>query len=72
MNWLWPQKQHTETTALIRLGRVLHWVSIGLGAFIIFIGIFGFNSQSDGLFFASFGLVVALIGRGLRYVLADE
>ena len=72
MNWLWPRHLHTETTALIRLGRVLHWAGIILGALVALFAMLAFDDMSEGAKALAVALVPILIGRGLRYVLANE
>ena len=80
MNWLWPKKNlvELETTIAIRLGRVLHWAALVFAGVLWlgeFIGVvFGFWSDSHFLIGVVVlgGIVVFLIGRGLRYVLANE
>jgi len=72
MNWLWPKDIRAETPEPHRHGRLLHWVSLGLGALIAVIGIGGFHFALEGFIFALWGFVAAIIGRGLRYVLSDE
>jgi len=80
MNWLWPQKQlaDIETTIAIRFGRMLHWsVVTFVGAFWLgeFVGVlFGYWTNSNfiigGIILA--GIILILLGRGLRYVFANE
>ncbi len=80
MNWLWPQKKlvEIETTIAIRLGRVLHWAALAMVGVLWlgeFVGvIFGFWSDSSfvvGIVILA-GIAVFLIGRGLRYIFANE
>ncbi len=40
MNFFWPTRRKAETTALIRLGRVAHWLSIAFAAAFALAGIF--------------------------------
>jgi len=81
MNWLWPTKKsliEIETTIAIRLGRMLHWaalVSVGVLWLGEFIGIvFGYWSSSQFVLGAILlgGIALFLLGRGLRYVFANE
>lgn len=99
MSLLWPTRLKAETTVLVRLGRVLHWLSIALAVVVGLLGIFArgqrapcnpFGQHLPGaivcpppptwleewgtpiLFAFAAGLLVALIGRTLRYVLAGE
>lgn len=78
MNWLWPRALNHNSTILVRTGRVLHWVFIALAGYGM---IFGWVAQHieggksayiaivTGLIFA---IPLALIGRGIRYVLSAE
>ena len=81
MNWLWPQKgrlHEIETTIAIRLGRVLHWSAISFaGALWLgeFVGVvFGYWSSSQFLIglVILIGVAIFLLGRGLRYIFANE
>ena len=81
MNWLWPQKaalREIETTIAIRLGRVLHWAAVAFAGVLWlgeFVGIaFGYWSNNEfriGVVILA-GVVVFLLGRGLRYIFANE
>lgn len=81
MKFLWPQKQtleEIELTIAVRAGRFLHWAAIAfVGVMWLgeFIGIaFGYWSNSNLILGAVIltGIVVFLLGRGLRYVFANE
>jgi hypothetical protein len=80
MNWLWPKKklEEVETTIAIRFGRLLHWAAVTfVGAFWLgeFIGIlFGYWVSSSFVIGSIIlaGIVIILLGRGLRYVFANE
>jgi hypothetical protein len=79
MNWLWPkQLQEIETTVAIRLGRFLHWAAaafVGLLWLGEFVGvIFGYWSSSQFALGAVIlaGVAIFLLGRGLRYLFANE
>ena len=80
MNWLWPRKRlvEIETTIAVRLGRVLHWVAVAfvgvlwLGEFIgIIFGYWNDRFFQIGIVILG-GIAIFLIGRGLRYVFANE
>lgn len=81
MKWLWPQRrtlEEIEFTIAVRLGRFLHWIAIvAVGVMWLgeFIGvIFGYWQSSDfviGLVIL-LGIAIFLLGRGLRYVFANE
>lgn len=80
MNWLWPRKRliEIETTIAIRLGRVLHWAAVAfVGVLWLgeFIGII-FGYWNDRFFVVGVvilaGIVIFLVGRGLRYIFANE
>jgi hypothetical protein len=78
----WPSESKAETTALIRLGRVLHWIavtiagcSLALGAAISLFSQSEYHPQMDPSGFLAGlagALIAALIGRAFRYVLAGE
>lgn len=80
MNWLWPRKklEDIEMTIAIRFGRFVHWAAIAfVGAVWLgeFVGIvFGYWSNSNFVFGAIVlaGIGIVLLGRGLRYVFANE
>ncbi len=81
MKWLWPRQQtleEIELTIAIRLGRFIHWAAIAfvgvmwLGEFVgIVFGHWSSNSFVIGLVVLA-GVAVFLVGRGLRYVFANE
>jgi len=80
MNWLWPQKTlvEIETTIAIRFGRLLHWAAL-VFAGALWLGeftgmVFGYWHESNFVigFVILGGVVAILIGRGLRYVFANE
>jgi hypothetical protein len=81
MNWLWPKRatlQEIEITLAIRFGRFLHWAAaafVGLLWLGEFVGIiFGYWSSSQFAIGAVVlaGVVIFLLGRGLRYLFANE
>ncbi len=81
MSWLWPRKQtleEIEITIAVRTGRFLHWAAaafVGLLWLGEFIGvIFGYWSSNAFIIGAVIlaGVIVFLLGRGLRYVFANE
>jgi len=72
MNWLWPRHLHTETTALIRLGRVLHRTGISLGVLVALFAMLVFDDMSEGMKALTVAVAPALIGRAVRYILANE
>jgi hypothetical protein len=119
-SWMWPSTQQAETTVAIRLGRVLHWISVGIAAAALALAVAMWIEQSnrvpeaqqehiawearhpigpDGyrtgrnafntfdddpepyiptvdysisIAAVAFAALVALFGRGLRYVIASE
>jgi hypothetical protein len=80
MKWLWPKQKiaEIETTIAIRLGRMLHWAAIVFAGVLWlgeFIGVvFGFWTDSHFVLGAVIlgGIAIFLLGRGLRYVFANE
>jgi hypothetical protein len=80
VKWLWPGKtlEDLELTIAVRLGRFLHWSAIAfvgvmwLGEFIgILFGYWHSSSFVVGLVIL-IGIAIFLVGRGLRYVFANE
>jgi hypothetical protein len=81
MKWLWPRSgtlEEIELTIAIRLGRFLHWIAIAfvgvtwLGEFIgVVFGYWHSSSFVIGLVILA-GIAIFLLGRGLRYVFANE
>lgn len=83
MKWLWPRRvedrlEEIELTIAIRLGRFLHWSAIAfvgvmwLGEFIgVVFGYWHSSSFVIGLVILA-GIAIFLVGRGMRYVFANE
>lgn len=81
MKWLWPRKrslEEMELTIAIRMGRFVHWAALvfvglmWLGEFIgVFFGYWSSSSFVIGIIILG-GVVIFLLGRGLRYVFANE
>lgn len=81
MNWLWPRKEtlrEIETTIAIRLGRVLHWAAVAFAG-VLWLGefagiVFGYWSSNQFVLGAVVlaGIAIFLVGRGLRYIFANE
>ena len=81
MKWLWPRQrtlEEIELTIAIRLGRFLHWIAsafvgvIWLGEFVgIVFGYWHSSSFVIGLVILA-GIAIFLVGRGPRYVFANE
>lgn len=81
MNWLWPRRgtlEDIELTAAMRLGRLLHWSAASLVIvmwFGEFIGVVFSLWHSSNLVIGLvilLGIAIFLLGRGLRYVFANE
>jgi hypothetical protein len=80
MHWIWPKKtiEDLEITIAVRFGRFIHWAAVAfagilwLGEFVgIIFGYWSNNSFIIGMVLLA-GLAILLIGRGLRYVFANE
>ena len=78
-SWLWPQRPHNDTTTAIRIGRVIHWVCIILALAVAIFGALVLLQTPIGPAFVvnllptvvgSLGL--ALVGRALRWIIANE
>ena len=59
-----------------RLGRALYWLCCIIAALLIALAVIGFYNEGGELFFkilvAIMAVVVWLLGRGLKYILAGE
>lgn len=81
MNWLWPTQARLhaiETTIAVRLGRFLHWAAaafvglLWLGEFVgVVFGYWSSNQFTVGAVIVA-GVAIFLLGRGLRYLFANE
>lgn len=80
MNFLWPANSKTETTALGRIGRVLHWlftaaaIALIAGGLAVLPSLLNPYSNAGGaaLGFAGGAVGVYLFGRALRYIMSNE
>lgn len=77
--FLWPKHTKTETTVLVRLGRVVHWLALLPAALAVFLGCatsLSAGNTPDGNAYFLAGLAGALafllFGRALRYIFAGE
>lgn len=75
MKWFWPEPSDVLS---VRIGRVLHWLSFcvcGIGLAILLIAMIFGNAAAypdQTIPFALSCIGIAMLGRGLRYVLANE
>lgn len=73
LNFIWPMDKQLDPGFLGRFGRLVHWLGIAAGVLVALIGFTGpdlgwsMPAATIGL-----GLVLALLARGVRYLLADE
>lgn len=76
MSWFWPDKVREDAGVVARAGRVLHWISIVIAVAICALyWAIAFESGIDWGLQTGFGataVVVALLGRGARYILSGE
>lgn len=74
--FFWPQRLKTETSPLVRLGRVGHWTFVGFA--ILWAAILVLMTAEDGYEPGATGILLSivaaclLVGRAIRYVLAGE
>jgi len=77
-NWIWPRQLNPRTSGAVRLGRVLHWMFVILSApwLAACVAPFLEPDMTDRvgffLLFLSAALLTSLVGRGLRYIFANE
>ena len=77
MGLFWPTRLNHDSNALVRFGRVLHWIGTGLATVSSGIGLFVAQTQPSnaGIAFAFFGGFAALTyvaARALRYIFSGE
>lgn len=81
LNFLWPIERRTDSNVAVRLGRVFHWVGLALALPWPFLAVVIFSESLKSasswpdfspLALALVGLVPALGGRALRYILGNE
>lgn len=77
MSWIWPKVRIEDANFVVRAGRLLHWVAVGLSVFGIVVSFVGMIEAGDRepIPYVAVGLVwigLALFGRGLRYLIAKE
>lgn len=48
-SWIWPSTQKVETTVGVRLGRVLHWISVAIAATALIFAMIFWIDQSGRL-----------------------
>ena len=77
MNWLWPRRRNDDSTWVVRVARLLHWAAIGLAIlFATMTVVAGVQQQvAEPIFYVGAILIwfaFAMLGRGLRYLIARE
>ena len=77
MNWLWPRHSNDDNRMPTRIARLVHWCVVGFAVFgliVSFIGIIEAGNAGPISFFAVgfMWVALAMLGRGLRYVIARE
>jgi len=79
--WLWPRQRISETTAALRLGRVLHWAFAIAAVLLLVLAAATFASamfETDPsmtmitIICMGAAMVAALFGRAVLYVLGSE
>ena len=75
MNIFWPTDpwpENCEIGARGRLGRALHWAALVLAALVVLFILATWGDPVAMTVEAALAVAIALVGRGLRYILADE
>jgi hypothetical protein len=74
MSFFWPTEANPNAGFSIALGRLLHWASVAFALFFAWV-----LTHVNGTFYAPAlvpavlaALVISSIGRGLRYLFAQE
>jgi hypothetical protein len=77
LNLIWPRHTQQQATVFVRIGRLIHWSAIGFAIFGLVVSLYGMLQVPGGEPLAYFAVIfmwctVAMVGRGVRYVLARE
>ena len=77
MNWFWPRQLADGKILRVRFARVLHWFFLGFALFGLVVTAISFPEQGvteplEYLGAISFFIALAMLGRGLRYIIAHE
>lgn len=79
MNFFWPRYLNPQPWLMTRVGRLAHWLAISVavcsGGMIAILGIETHDPVLEPQYLlagAALFIGIALVGRGLRYVLANE
>ena len=77
MSWFWANNRADDQSRVVRIVRVLHWCIVGFAIFGLVVSYFGIIEAGDiePISFFAVGFMwfaVALLGRGLRYIIIGE
>ena len=77
MNWLWPRKLNSDDRIWVRIVRLAHWFIVGFAVFGLVVSFFGMivggnREPVSYVAVASVWIALAMLGRGLLYVLVRE
>lgn len=77
MSWLWPRKLNSDDKIIVRVAPVLHSAAIAFASFGLVISFLGMALAGDReiIPYVAVGIMwfcVAMLGRGIRYILARE
>jgi ABC-type proline/glycine betaine transport system permease subunit len=76
LSWLWPDYADPEPNFGQRLGRLVHWTFVALGALIgaggVAVALTDGTELEATLLLLAMGFSIALAGRGLRYLFGGE
>jgi hypothetical protein len=68
----WPTRRNPDAGPLCRLGRLVHWAALVPAALVALIAATSVSSWFDALIYFAIAIAIALLGRGLRYVMSGE
>lgn len=77
VNYFWPTRFNQNVTLMVRVGRVLHWAAASLGLYMLVWGMARAMDTADRVHpnmtaYLGATLLFCLVGRGARYILAQE
>jgi sulfite exporter TauE/SafE len=78
LKWLWPVQLNEDPSQTVRIGRVIHWAAAGAALFLIVITLTVLIESDEDVAITTYISValiwtgLALLGRGVRYILSKE
>jgi cytochrome b len=77
VNWIWPGNSKSDDRLWVRMVRLAHWIIVAFAIFGLVVSFIGMlvGGNRELVSYAAVGFVwiaLAMLGRGIRYVLLRE